>query len=150
MAETPKKQEKSVKQIVSNKLRAPKRTLRQEVEAAEKSGESLSRTFWRGFTLPIRLLWRGLAWLTHRPPLKQIGHAFRWFFGLKPFRFIAKILGISYIYNSVRELRSVTWPSFRESLKLTSAVLVFSVIFGLFIALVDFGLDKLFKQVLLK
>ena len=128
-----------------------KRTLR-EVQAAggEEEHVSLWRYFWRGFFLPLRMLGRGIAWLSHRPPLKQIGHGLRWFFTRKPMRFIAKWTGIKYIVDSWKELKDVTWPSFKESIRLTGAVIIFSVIFGVLIAIVDFGLDKLFKQILLK
>lgn len=112
--------------------------------------ESMTHAFFRGFFWPLRIIWRGLSWIAHRPPLKQIGHSIRWFVRLKPIRFIAKIIGLRYIYHSWQELKGVTWPSFRESLRLTSAVVIFSIVFGLLIAIVDFGLDKLFKQVLLK
>ena len=112
--------------------------------------QSLVRVFWSGFFWPIRAIWRGLAWLSHRPPLKQIGHGLRWFFRLRVVRFIGRLLGFTYIRDSWRELRKVTWPSFRESLRLTAAVIVFSVIFGAIIAVVDFGLDKVFRQILLK
>lgn len=127
------------------------RTLREVQEAGGvEENVSLWRYFWRGFFAPFKWLGKGLAWLSHRPPLKQIGHGFRWFFRLKPVRFIARWTGMRYIRDSWRELRSVTWPSFKESLRLTGAVIIFSVIFGLLIAVVDFGLDKLFKQILLK
>ena len=145
MAKSSKIVEKS-----ATKFRKHKRTLREELDTADKNGESLLRTFWRGFFLPIKLVGRGLAWITHRPPFKQIGHALKWFFTSTPMKFLAKITGIAYIYHSAQELRSVSWPSLKESTKLTSAVLLFSIVFGLFIAVVDFGLDKLFKQVLLK
>jgi preprotein translocase SecE subunit len=79
------------------------------------------------------------------------------FFKLKPFRVIAKPLRLigkvllpSYIRNSWKELRLVTWPSWKQSRQLTFAVLIFAVIFGAAIALVDLGLDKIFRQLLLK
>lgn len=125
------------------------KTLKESQEAGVKE-ESLARVFWRGFFLPVRLIGRGLAWFAHRPPLKQIGHAIRWFFMLKPVRFIAKWTGLQYIIDSWGELREVTWPSFKESVRLTSAVVIFSVAFGLLIAVIDFFLDKVFKQILLK
>lgn len=133
------------------KLVPHKKTLR-EVQATggKEENSSLWRYFFRGFFLPVRALWRGLAWITHRPPLKQIGHGLRWFFTSKPMRFITKWTGIRYIIDSWKELRGVTWPSFKQSVKLTSAVIIFSVIFGLLIAVVDFFLDKIFKQILLK
>jgi preprotein translocase SecE subunit len=47
------------------------------------------------------------------------------------------------------ELRQVTWPNRRETAKLTLAVFVFAIIFGALIAGVDYGLDKLFRKLLL-
>lgn len=48
------------------------------------------------------------------------------------------------------EVRQVTWPTARETAKLTGAVFVFAVGFSLIIAVVDYGLDKVFKQLLLQ
>lgn len=112
--------------------------------------ESLVKVFFRGFFWPLKMIGKGLSWLAHHPPLKQIGHAFRWFFRLKPIRFIGRILGFGYLASSWRELRKVTWPTWKESRRLTGAVIIFSVIFGALIAAVDYGLDKLFKEILLK
>lgn len=100
--------------------------------------------------MPLRLIGRGLAWVGHRPPLKQIGHALRWFFRLRAIRFIGRILGFTFIRGSWRELKQVTWPTRREGFRLTSAVVFFSVIFAAVLAGVDYGLDKVFKQLLLK
>lgn len=116
----------------------------------EEPDESLVRVFFRGFFWPIRIIGKGLAWISHRPPIKQIGHAFRWFFRLKVIRFIGRMLGFGYFRRSFNELKGVTWPTWRESRRLTGAVILFSVIFGGLIAVVDYGLDKLFKQLLLK
>jgi len=96
------------------------------------------------------MIWKGLVWISHRPPLKQIGHGLRWFFQLKAVRFIGRILGLRFIRSSWRELKLVTWPTRREGRRLTTAVVLFSVVFGALIAVVDYGLDKLFKQLLLK
>ncbi|HSX32027.1 MAG TPA: preprotein translocase subunit SecE [Candidatus Saccharimonadales bacterium] len=68
----------------------------------------------------------------------------------KVVRVLGRIFWPSYFRNSWKELRQVTWPKWRESVQLTGAVLLFSAIFGVLIAIVDYGLDKLFKQVLLK
>ena len=65
-------------------------------------------------------------------------------------RIIGAILLPRYFRNSWKELRQVTWPNGRESRRLTIAVVLFATVFGLVIALVDYGLDKVFKQVLLK
>lgn len=72
----------------------------------------------------------------------------------KPFKVAGRLIGRivlpMYIRNSLKELRLVTWPTRRQTLELTSAVIIFSVVFGLVVALFDFGLDKLFKQVILR
>jgi preprotein translocase SecE subunit len=75
--------------------------------------------------------------------LAKIGHK-------QPFKFLGHVLWPAYFRNSWKELRQVTWPNRRESWQLTTAVIIFATIFGVLIAIVDFGLDKLFKQVLLK
>lgn len=95
-------------------------------------------------------------------PFKSIGRAiakvFKPFrFVLKPFktrparfigRILAKVLFINYIRDSWKELRQVQWPNRRETFNLTIAVFVFAITFALLIALLDFGLDKVFKQLL--
>ena len=112
--------------------------------------ESLVRAFFSGFVWPLKKIWQGLVWLSHRFPLKHIGHGLRWFSRLRVVRFIAKIIGLKYVAESWKELKQVTWPTWKESRRLTVAVMIFSVIFGLLIAIVDFGLDKLFRQIILK
>jgi preprotein translocase SecE subunit len=112
--------------------------------------ETLVRIFFRGFMMPLKAVGRALAWTSHQPPLKQVGHGLKWFFNLRFVRFIGRIIGFSYIRGSWRELKQVTWPSRNEGRRLTTAVILFSIVFGLLIALVDFGLDKLFKDLLLK
>jgi preprotein translocase SecE subunit len=54
-----------------------------------------------------------------------------------------------YVANSWNEVRQVKWTGFKETWKLVFAVFVFSVIVGGFIALLDFGLEKLFRAVIL-
>ncbi len=75
----------------------------------------------------------------------------------QPFKFLVKVLRLigkivfpTYFRNSWRELKLVTWPTKTQSRRLTFAVLAFATVFGAVIALVDLGLDKLFKQILLK
>ncbi|HVV67252.1 MAG TPA: preprotein translocase subunit SecE [Candidatus Saccharimonadales bacterium] len=65
-------------------------------------------------------------------------------------RFLDKVLFLSYFRKSWQELKLVTWPNWKESQRLTFAVLVFAIVFGAAIAGVDWGLDKVFKQILLK
>jgi preprotein translocase SecE subunit len=68
----------------------------------------------------------------------------------KPARIFGKIIVPPYFRSSWAELKLVTWPNWTQSRKLTSAVVIFAVIFGIVIAVVDWGLGKIFKQLILK
>lgn len=92
-----------------------------------------------------------------RLTLRYIGTPFRWIgrklkpLGrFKPLRILGRILWPTYFRNSWKELRQVTWTTRRETWQLTLAVIIFSIVFGVIIAIVDFGLDKAFKQLILK
>ncbi|MDB5161284.1 MAG: Preprotein translocase subunit SecE [Candidatus Saccharibacteria bacterium] len=68
-------------------------------------------------------------------------------------RFLAKWLGWlapSYFVNAWREVRQVTWPSRRETWRLTGAVFIFATVFGAMVAVVDKLLDIVFKNLVLK
>lgn len=54
-----------------------------------------------------------------------------------------------YFSDSIAELRYVSWPGRRETWKLVFAVFVFALTLGSFIALLDFGLEQIFKKVIL-
>ena len=88
--------------------------------------------------------------------IAKIARPFR--FVLRPFktrpvrfigRLLAKILFLKYFRDSWQELRQVTWPGRKETWQLTFAVFVFALLFGLMIAVIDYGLDKLFEKILL-
>lgn len=66
------------------------------------------------------------------------------------FRLLGRILLPRYFRTSWQELKGVKWPGWQESRRLTFAVLLFAAIFGVAIAVVDYGLDKLFRNILLK
>lgn len=83
-------------------------------------------------------------------PLRPIGRLLKWLGHFKVMRIIGYILVWPYFRNSWKELRQVTWPTRRESRRLTLAVIIFAVVFGTLIAVVDYGLDKIFKRILLK
>lgn len=67
-------------------------------------------------------------------------------FLLRPLRWLTP----RYFINSWREVKQVTWPSRRETWRLTLAVFIFAVVFGALVAGVDKVLDLLFKKVILK
>lgn len=55
-----------------------------------------------------------------------------------------------FVRESWAELKLVTWPTKRAAAKLTVAVFVFSIVFTIFIQILDFIFSKLFKEILLK
>lgn len=129
------------------RLRAAAPSIREQSEqAAAKADQPVQRSliarivrfpflviFW-----PFRMLYRYVI----QPP-------FRYLNKFKFFRVIGYIFVPPYFRQSWRELRLVTWPNFRETYSLVIAVIIFSIIFGVIVALVDYGLDKLFRAVIL-
>jgi len=126
---------------VKRRLRTAPETMRERTEKLQNqkerddsAGPSLARSFGWGFTWPIRKIIRAIA---------SLGR-------FKVFRIIGLIIVPRYIRNSWNELRLVTWPNARQTISLTYAVLIFSVLFGIVVAILDFGLDKLFKAFIIK
>jgi preprotein translocase SecE subunit len=61
----------------------------------------------------------------------------------------SRTLTPKYFRNSWKEIKLVTWPDFKTTWKLVFAVFVFSIIVGGFIALLDYGLEKAFREIIL-
>ncbi len=55
---------------------------------------------------------------------------------------------IQFIKEVKSELFKVVWPSRKEAIRITVAVIVFSVFMALFLGAVDFGLNKAFDQLI--
>jgi len=68
----------------------------------------------------------------------------------KPFAWLARHIVPPYLRNSFQELRQVTWPGRAQTFRLTRDVILFALVFGIIVGIFDFGLDKLFKQVILR
>jgi preprotein translocase SecE subunit len=125
------------------RLRVGNETVRERTAKFQKDAEKPARTN------IFAAFWQGFSWLPRRAgrAISSLGR-FR-VLGI-PGRFIGRILLPKYFRNSWRELRLVTWPDRGTSLRLTYAVIIFSVLFGIIIAIVDFVLDKLFKEFIIK
>lgn len=54
-----------------------------------------------------------------------------------------------YFRDSLQELKKVTWPDRKTSLRLTGIVIIFSVIFAAITTLLDIGFDRLAKEIFL-
>jgi preprotein translocase subunit SecE len=57
---------------------------------------------------------------------------------------------IQFIKEARSELTKVVWPSRRETIRITIAVIVLSLTVAIFLGAVDFGLTKLFELVVNK
>lgn len=69
---------------------------------------------------------------------------------LKPVRRVLSWLMPRYFVNAWREVRLVTWPTRKETWRLTLAVFVFAIVFGALIAGVDKVIDDIFKRIILR
>lgn len=87
-------------------------------------------------------------------PLRTPAKIISWPFRTRPMRFIGRILGRifwpKYFRNSWQELRLVTWPSRSETWKLTFAVIIFAVLFGLAAAGMDWVFDKVIQRIVFR
>ena len=125
-------------------------TVRERTEQtnnARPKSRHVARTA-KAVSTPFRILGRGL---------KKVLYPFR--FVLRPFktrparfvgRILSKVLLFSYFAGAWKEVRQVSWPGRRETRQLTLAVFAFAFVFGLIITITDYGLDKIFKKVILK
>lgn len=64
-------------------------------------------------------------------------------------RFLNKRRSIipKYFKEAWKEFKQVIWPTKKQTAHLTFAVFVFAIVFGTLIAIVDYGLDKVFRKV---
>jgi preprotein translocase SecE subunit len=124
--------------------KAPRR-IRREVSIREKVEKGSASDDAPKKKSPIRRFFRLIG-----KPFRPIGRFLKWLGHFKVMRIIGYIIVWPYIRNSWRELRQVTWPTKKESRRLTLAVIIFAIVFGVLIAVVDYGLDKIFKRILLK
>ena len=119
-------------------------TIREQAEEAqaEEAKEKKPGRIRRMFAAINRFLRK--TRITRNPITKLLARTGRLI--LRILRFITP----NYFINSFREVRLVTWPSRRETWRLTGAVFVFAVVFGAMVAVVDKGLDEIFKKLVLK
>lgn len=68
----------------------------------------------------------------------------------RPLGWLFRLIVPRYFINSWRELRQVTWPGRKETWRLTAAVFVFAICFGVAIYGVDYALDKIFKETVIE
>src|SRR3989344_4326715 len=121
------------------RIRKSAPTVREKIESGAKEADRMpvkrSRSMLGVVFRPFAAIWRFIKPVLR--PLAPVG------------RFLLKILRWltpRYFVNSWRELKKVTWPNRKETWRLTAAVFIFAIVFGALIAVVDYGLDKIFKE----
>ncbi len=125
--QTPQKKAQSVRQQAVQGSKVPKtHRIRQTASIAAKPFKHAARVGKKEYYLPM--------------PKNKVGGF------LNKRRYVIP----RYFRESWQELKKVTWPNAKQTAKLTLAVFVFAFVFGLLITLTDYGLDKLFRKVLLK
>lgn len=125
------------------RLKAPAETVRQR-QASEQSkadkpvGKKRGR-IGRVLSAPFRFIGGWKVWQAKWfRPVRKVG------------RWVGLVIWPPYFRNSFKELKLVTWPNWTQTWRLTFAVLAFAAVFGLAIAGIDWLLDRLFKDILLK
>jgi len=128
MAKKSDNSKRSLRQSISDdaKVKPKKRRLKGSVNKAGGSAKSLVKKGQKEYYLPM--------------PDNKAG------------RFLGKKRSIipKYFKESWAELKLVTWPDRKTTVKLTIAVITFAVVFGLAIAIIDYGLDKIFRYLILE
>jgi preprotein translocase SecE subunit len=126
-----------VRKIETVRERAEKATAKTEAKAGKSRNRPLRRAA-RAVVSPLRTPARVVATPFTKRPVRFV------------FRWIGLILWPPYFRNAFRELRQVTWPSRKDTWKLTLAVLIFAIIFGLLATLTDYGLDKIIRRIVFR
>jgi preprotein translocase SecE subunit len=124
------------------RIRKAAPTVREKIESgAKEEAKPKSKVKGSVFAIfkPFGVVWRVFARILR--PLTPVGRLFK-----KVFRWMVP----RYFINSWRELKLVTWPNRMETWKLTSAVFIFALVFGILVTVVDMGLDQIFKRLILK
>lgn len=116
------------------RLKAPTQTVREQAAKAQDKADKPSQRKLKASedTKPSRV----------RSSLGKV-------FNRQPFRLIGKILVPPFVRGAISEVRQVTWPNRRETMRLTFAVIVFAIAFGIVVTGVDWVLDKAFKALII-
>jgi preprotein translocase SecE subunit len=129
------------------KAKKPAQTVRERSQSAKAPKARRVQKTASTVAKPVGAAHRGLK--SALRPLKPLAKPFHTKIMRKIGHFLATVLLINYLRSSWRELRQVTWPNRRATVKLTLAVFIFAIIFGTIISLADYGLDKIFHKILL-
>lgn len=125
------------------RLRAPAPTVREQAKKAQEQAEKpegKQRRLRKAAASKASKPAGKIARLFDHQPFKAIKVIFA---------FIGRILVPKFIRNAFGELKLVTWPDRKKTRDLTFAVIMFAIAFGILVTIIDYGLDKLFKALIL-
>lgn len=57
---------------------------------------------------------------------------------------------LSYVRQSINELRKVVWPNRPTAIRFTIAVIIFAIAVAIFIGVVDYFLTQVIQKIILK
>lgn len=142
MAEKSKKKRRVVKQAKPETVREkaqkstqPKPKKRRLKSTAKKASTPLKAV--GRFALKILRPFRFLLAPFKTRPMRAVGRA------------INKVLLVDYFKASWKELKYVTWPDRRQTIRLTTAVFLFAIGLTTLVASADWVLNNLFKELIL-
>ena len=126
----------------TRKVKNPETFRQRAIKAGEQNQQPGRRSRLRSAAgKPVRPVVAGVKKFSRLKPVRL---------ATAPLRFVGRFLFPKYFRESYRELKLVKWPDRKTSRDLTFAVLIFAFIFAVIVSIIDYGLDKLFKEVLLK
>lgn len=116
------KKPQTVRERAAVGTKTPKRRIRKSVSKATTPVKSIKKLHKKEYHLPI--------------PDTKAGRILK-----KRVRFFPK-----FVIEAFHEVRLVTWPTRRETIKLTFAVFIFAIFLASFVGLLDYGLSKAFEE----
>lgn len=135
MAEADKNSEKS-KKPRALRSKKPIQTVRERSTQAPKQPRRLKRTASQ-VKVPLSRVRQAGKTEYHLPlPDNKTGRILK-----KRVRIIPKFVQEAFV-----EIRQVTWPGPKTTIRLTMAVFIFAVVFAGIVGLLDYGLGELFKK----
>lgn len=133
-------------------------TLREQTAEVAASSEKPSRIkrILKVCFVPFRLIGRGLQKFGRGIAKSRFGQTVRKIARSRVFapvrflwRVLKKILLVDYFKGSWEEIKLVVWPNNKTTWRLTFAVILFAIIFGLVIAGLDWVFERVFREIIL-
>jgi preprotein translocase SecE subunit len=67
----------------------------------------------------------------------------------KPLKFLSRLVP-GFLKGAWHEIRLVTWPDARQTMRLTMAVFIFAVVFAAVVGALDYVIGEIFKEVIIR